>query len=200
MENWSKVRLDYWTIWFQRWVLHFDLSLCMCFQKHSLYQQSFFINKCKNFPSGERKTNIKFSIHQSKHNPIPQLHGEGNWNVPFMYHGEFIMPTISVAKPVSFSPHKGITRLGWQPWITECVYLMNNSFVVSKPSKFCDLRFFLTKYQLSNFLCLIFDKKINFLLVNQQKCSQLILNLRSWKKVNKWAFHPVFVFCFGLRS
>ena len=38
---------------------------------------------------------------------------------------------------------------------------------------------FLTKYQLSVLLCLLFAEKMNFLLVNQQNFSQLKLVLRS---------------------
>jgi hypothetical protein len=45
--------------------------------------------------------------------------------------------------------------------------------------------YFLGKYQLSIFLCLLFAEKINYLLVNQQKNSQLKLVLRTWKKSKK---------------
>jgi hypothetical protein len=49
----------------------------------------------------------------------------------------------------------------------------------SKPPKFSGSpNIFLTKYQPSDFLCLLFAEKIDFLLVNQQKNSQ-------WKLVNK---------------
>ena len=41
---------------------------------------------------------------------------------------------------------------------------------------------FLTKYQLSVYLCLFSAEKINFLWVNQQKYCQLKLLLRNWKK------------------
>ena len=40
-------------------------------------------------------------------------------------------------------------------------------------------------YQISVFLGLLFNEKINLLLFNQQKFTQLKLVLRSWKKVNK---------------
>ena len=52
---------------------------------------------------------------------------------------------------------------------------------------------FLTKYQLSVFLCLLFAEKINLLLVNQQKISQLKLVMRSWKKVKKNWLRKIFV-------
>ena len=56
-------------------------------------------------------------------------------------------------------------------------------FTGSEPPKFRGSpNISLTKYQLSVFLCLLFAEKINSLLVNQQKISQLKLVLRSWKK------------------
>jgi len=39
-----------------------------------------------------------------------------------------------------------------------------------------------TKISAVIFFCLLIAEKINFLLVNQQKISQLKLGLRSWKK------------------
>ena len=58
-----------------------------------------------------------------------------------------------------------------------------NMFAGSEPPKFRGSpNISLTKYQLSVFLCLLFAEKINSLLVNQQKISQLKLVLRSWKK------------------
>ena len=58
-----------------------------------------------------------------------------------------------------------------------------NMFAGSEPPKFRGSpNISLTKYQLSVFLCLLFAEKINSLLVNQQKNSQLKLVLRSWKK------------------
>ena len=58
-----------------------------------------------------------------------------------------------------------------------------NMFTGSKPPKFCGSPIIsLNKYQPSVFLCLLFAEKINSLLVNQQKKSELKLVLRSWKK------------------
>ena len=53
----------------------------------------------------------------------------------------------------------------------------------TEPPKFCwSSNISLINYQLSVFLSLLFAEKINSLLVNQQKNSQLKLVLRSWKK------------------
>jgi hypothetical protein len=65
------------------------------------------------------------------------------------------------------------------------IFSIINSFVAYKPPKFrASPNIFLSKYQLLVFLCLLFAEKINSLLVNQQKFSQLklVCVLRSCKK------------------
>ena len=66
---------------------------------------------------------------------------------------------------------------------TRCLQPRKTLFKGHEPPKFRgspDIS--LTKYQLSVFLCLLFSEKINFLLVNQQKKSQLKLVLGRRKK------------------
>ena len=55
----------------------------------------------------------------------------------------------------------------------------------SNHRNFVIYEYFFNEISAVNFLWLLFAEKINSLLVNQQKISQLKLVLRSWKKVKK---------------